>query len=301
MTVALGGSAGFVSVGNCVGRRRREGLLRAQVPNSVRRHVQRWGGNAGGAVALNRILFTDDEVGQDGVVSLGADDVRSWHVRNVLKVENGGQIRAGVVDEGLYDEASVRLCAEGGISVRLGEGKVVQSRPRVDVLLALPRPGVMGRLWPTLATLGVGNIVVVSAYRVEKCYFNAKIMREEEIRSGLIEGLMQAGCDCMLPQVLIRKRLKHFLEDEIDGLSPHGSLRVVGHPNIQSKRMASLPMEGPESRIMVAVGPEGGWMDRELEMLERYQFHGVSLGPRALRTDVACSALVVLANDKLAA
>lgn len=46
---------------------------------------------------------------------------------------------------------------------------------------------------------------------------------------------------------------------------------------------------------------EGGWMDRELGMLSDFGFQGVSLGPRALRTDVACSALIVLAHDRLAA
>lgn len=41
-------------------------------------------------------------------------------------------------------------------------------------------------------------------------------------------------------------------------------------------------------------------MDREMSMLEGFGFQPISLGQRALRTEVACAALVTLAHDRLA-
>ncbi len=38
---------------------------------------------------------------------------------------------------------------------------------------------------------------------------------------------------------------------------------------------------------MLAVGPEGGWIPFELDLLEAYGFHPFGLGPRILRVETA--------------
>ena len=43
---------------------------------------------------------------------------------------------------------------------------------------------------------------------------------------------------------------------------------------------------------MLAVGPEGGWTDAEVALLEAKGFVRQSLGPRILRTDTATVALL---------
>ena len=48
------------------------------------------------------------------------------------------------------------------------------------------------------------------------------------------------------------------------------------------------------SRVVVALGPEGGWTDDEVALLEAHGFARLSLGPRILRTDTA--AIAVLAR-----
>ena len=45
---------------------------------------------------------------------------------------------------------------------------------------------------------------------------------------------------------------------------------------------------------VVALGPEGGWTDDEVALLEAHGFARLSLGPRILRTDTA--AIAVLAR-----
>ena len=40
--------------------------------------------------------------------------------------------------------------------------------------------------------------------------------------------------------------------------------------------------------------PEGGWNAFELRLLEEHRFAGIGMGPRTLRTDTACLALLAV-------
>jgi 16S rRNA (uracil1498-N3)-methyltransferase len=51
--------------------------------------------------------------------------------------------------------------------------------------------------------------------------------------------------------------------------------------------------------VLIAIGPEGGWTPFELEWLQAHGFAACSAGPRILRTDTACLALLALAHDAL--
>ena len=44
----------------------------------------------------------------------------------------------------------------------------------VELLLAMPRPKVMMRLWSVLAQLGLRRVVLSNACRVEKSYFSSQ-------------------------------------------------------------------------------------------------------------------------------
>jgi RsmE family RNA methyltransferase len=49
-------------------------------------------------------------------------------------------------------------------------------------------------------------------------------------------------------------------------------------------------------RTLLAIGPEGGWNAFELRLLEEHGFEAVGMGPRTLRTDTACIALLAIAH-----
>jgi RsmE family RNA methyltransferase len=55
----------------------------------------------------------------------------------------------------------------------------------------------------------------------------------------------------------------------------------------------------PDARVLVAIGPEGGWNDFERRLLEAHGFQAVGMGPRTLRVDTACVALLAIVHDVL--
>ncbi len=234
---------------------------------------------------MNRILFEPADVQSDGTVLLS--DGRAEHLVHVLRAEPGQTVRTGMVDGPL---GFSRVLAVEAKQVRLLPEHTERSpEPWFDLLLAAPRPKVLKRLWPQLAALGVGRIVVLNAFKVEKCYFSSQWLDEAVVRSLLIEGLMQGGLT-RLPQVLIRPRFKPFVEDELDVRFP-SPLRFLAHPGPRTP-LAGREVAPSSHRPLLAIGPEGGWTDYEVRLLLEHGFRLFSLGKQTLRTDTACVALV---------
>ena len=242
---------------------------------------------------MNRILFERQELHDDGTVVL--TDGRAEHIRDVMPAERGAVVRVGMLD-GLVGMGRVDALAPEGVrlAVTLDAEPLA---PWMDLLLAVPRPKVLRRLWPQLAALGVGRIVLVNAARVESCYFHAHGLREEEYRPRLIEGLAQAGTT-RVPHVLVRRRFKPFVEDELDALFPT-PWRILGHPG-PATDVPPRPAQDGAAPPLLAVGPEGGWTPYERDQLLARGFVPFALGPRILRSDTACIALLAVLSHHLA-
>ena len=244
---------------------------------------------------MNRILFEPEEV-RDDIATFGGD--RAAHVLDVLHGEVGQTLKTGVVDgpvgtSVITDIATGGSSAEAKVTVRCSHHDL-SLRPWVNLVLAPPRPRVMKRLLPQLATLGVGKIFLVGAKKVEKDFWGATLLKPENYRPLLIDGLMQAGTTA-LPTIDCRRNFRAFVREELDRALP-SQKRIVAHPY-----GASAPLEQGDSgaELTLAIGPEGGWTDEEVDLLCAQGFSRYSLGPRILRTDTATIALLAQLMPKV--
>ena len=229
---------------------------------------------------MNRILFESSEIA-DGVAT--CSDARAEHILAVLHGEVGQTLKTGELDGRIGTGEIVSI---EGRTVAVKVSHTEESlRPWCDIVLAPPRPRVMKRLLPQLASLGVGTIVLVGAKKVEKDFWGATLLKEENYRPLLVDGLMQAGTS-VVPRMETRRNFRRFVGDELDSLFPTAN-RVVGHPGGAPNAPAQKP-----GRLLLAVGPEGGWTDDEVSLLESHGFSRYSLGSRILRTDTALVALL---------
>jgi RsmE family RNA methyltransferase len=246
---------------------------------------------------VNLLLLEPAEIRPDGTSVVSAS--RARHLRDVLRVQPGHEVRAGVVDGGIGNCTVLALDAYA-VTLKC-TFEETPARPSVDLLLALPRPKVMRRLWSQVAALGVGRIILTNAARVERNYFDTHVLDPDNYRPLLLEGLQQAR-DTHLPVVSIHRRLKVLLEDDLDVLCPTGS-RLVAQPGSRETFTTALgttpSRERGERRTLLAVGPEGGWTDFELDLLATHGFAAVGMGGRTLRSDTACVALLALLHEAL--
>ena len=240
---------------------------------------------------MNRILFEKDEI-VDGIATFGGE--RAEHVMNVLHGEVGQILKTGEIG-GFIGTGVITGITRPPSSVSSPEITVACShdkrslRPWVDLILAPPRPRVMKRLLPQLATMGVGRIFLVGAKKVEKDFWGATLLKPENYRPLLVDGLMQAGTS-ILPTLETRRNFRKFVKEELDTLWPEAK-RIVAHP-YDGNRTIEQPERSNNRAILLAVGPEGGWTDEEVTLLEEHGFARYSLGSRILRTDTATIALL---------
>ncbi len=270
---------------------------------------------------MNRILFEKSEI-TDGIATFGGE--RAEHVMNVLHGEVGQILKTGEIDGKIGTSEIVEIYdrRSGKDSASLADGQITGDteslplrikvrvshteksiEPWIDIILAPPRPRVMKRLLPQLATMGVGRIVLVGAQKVEKDFWGATLLKEENYRPLLIDGLMQGGTS-ILPKIECWKSFNRFLRE---GLSSFATTeRIVAHPYVEEVVVGSgsgtMDVKGFISTAVspatchlppvLAIGPEGGWTDEEVAKLIDNGFRGYSLGSRILRTDTATIALL---------
>jgi RsmE family RNA methyltransferase len=242
---------------------------------------------------VNLILLEPEELGDDGTTSLS--DARARHLREVLGVRPGDSVRVGVVDGG-RGTATVCTADANQVGLQVSITEPVPERKPVDVLLALPRPKVLRRLYAQLAALGVRRIMLTNAARVERHYFDTHVLSPACYRPLLVEGLQQAR-DTRLPIVTIHRQFRPFVEDELDALAP-ATVRVVAEPGAD-RHLQTVVQGAAAERLLLAIGPEGGWNTFELDLLRAHGFIPASMGARTLRTDTACIALLALAHAAL--
>jgi RsmE family RNA methyltransferase len=244
-------------------------------------------------VDVNLILLDERDRLDPQRVTLA--DARATHLLNVLRVTPGQTVRVGLLD-GPLGVGTVECARDGQVILHCAFETYSPPRPRIDVLLALPRPKVIRRLWAQLAALGVGRIILTNAERVERHYFDTHVLTEATYRPLLVEGLQQAR-DTRLPMVSIHRQFRVLVEDHLDSLSGDG-LRLVADPcGVTPVGSAMSAHRG--GRVLIAIGPEGGWNTFELTLLAAHGFELVGMGPRTLRVDTACVALLTIAHAAL--
>ena len=236
---------------------------------------------------MNIILVTAEEINNDRVV---LTDHRAAHIIKVLRSNQGDRVRVGVINNrrgmGTILNLTDRLPYHVELVVELREEAT--PRPPIDLLLALPRPIMLKRIFSQAAALGFGSITLINANRVEKSFWEASLLNEASYRSHLLHGLEQA-VDTRLPEVRCFTRFKPFVEDVLPDMMREYSHCLLAHP--AGNRTLKEVLTGNPGRILLAVGPEGGWVKYEVGKFLEQGFSAFTIGERILKVDTAVISL----------
>ena len=204
---------------------------------------------------------------------------RLLHVTQVHRATEGKRLRVGLVN-GMVGEGRIERIDSTALemSVELKEDPP-QPLP-VQLVLALPRPKILNRTIAAAASMGIPEIDIINSWRVEKAYWDSPRLSEDNLRSQSILGLEQAGTTT-LPAIRLHKLFTPFVRDKLAQEIP-GKLALLAHPDAR----VEAP-RGISGNVVLAIGPEGGFIDREVETFREIGFKEVCLGRRVLRVETA--------------
>jgi RsmE family RNA methyltransferase len=231
---------------------------------------------------VNLLLLEDaDFVAADRVRLEGR---RLKHLHEVHRAEEGDSLRVGRLG-GLMGQGRLLSLEAASAELEVDFHQPPPAKLPITLLLALPRPKMLRRVLQTVAAMGVPRLVLLNSYRVEKSFWQTPFLEPMAIREQLILGLEQAR-DTVLPEVVIEKRFKPFVEDRLPQIAAD-TLGLVGHPGDHPPCPRAV-----ERPITLAIGPEGGWIPYEVEKLHEAGLTPVQLGERILRVETAVTALL---------
>lgn len=209
---------------------------------------------------------------------------RHRHACDILKACPGDEFKVGVLN-GRLGTGRVLECREDFLRMNVDLTQEPPAKHHITLLLGLPRPPVLRRLLSAVTAMGVEKIVLMQTARVEKSYWNSPVLREENIRRALMLGLEQAR-DTVLPQVIFEQRFRPFMEKRLPELTRQKQC-LIAHP----ENAAACPCDIARP-IVLAAGPEGGFVDHEIREFCAIGFQCVTMGQRILRVETAVQALV---------
>ena len=231
---------------------------------------------------MNLLLLEDSDFVGDDIAQISGR--RYEHIVNILRLSVGSELKTGVVNGHTGVGTIIEIEQK---QIRLKVTLIDRSEPTlpVTVLLALPRPKMLKRILQNCASLGVARLYLINSYRVEKSYWQSPWLDKDAIRQQLLLGLEQAGTTT-LPSVILRKRFKPFVEDELEAIATDTE-RLVAQPG--SNTPAPIALNKPAT---LAIGPEGGFIRYEVDKLSELGFTPVSLGRRILKVETAITAIL---------
>lgn len=236
---------------------------------------------------MNIILLDNDEINGD-LTTL--KDHRAEHIVKVLRSSRGDRVTVGIINGktgyGIIKEIVGRKPYL--VELQLALERYPDITPPIDILLALPRPIVFKRIISHLTTLGVRRILVVNAAKVEKSYWESSVVSENGWQRQVREGLEQA-VDTRLVDISFYRGFKPFMQEIVPVIKDRYQQMLVAHPHTTNS-LAEVYRAGA-SPVLLAIGPEGGWNEYELDQMGLRGFDQFTLGPRVLRVETAVNAL----------
>ena len=230
---------------------------------------------------MNTLLLEDHQF-TDSRTAI-ANERQTKHVRSVLKLNNNDSISVGRLG-GNLGKALIRF---DGSECVLTDIKLNVTPPPTlpfKLILAMPRPQMLKRILQTVAIFGVEELHLIQTEKVEKSFWQSPSTTDEAIKEHLLLGLEQAKAT-QLPLIKKHKKLRPFM---VEALTAPGFEKLIAHPGA----FAELPHNQKNTPTMLAIGPEGGFTEQEVDAFVAEGFSPVQLGQRILKVETAVTAFL---------
>ncbi len=232
---------------------------------------------------MNLILLSETDFTDNSHQKVLIKGRRKEHVMEVFRAVPGDQLKVGLIN-GLLGTGTVESIDNDKIELTVSLTDPPPPPLPLTLVMALPRPKSLKKSIEVATALGIKKIYIIESWRVEKSYWSSPLLKDANLQAHLMLGL-EGAKDTIVPKIEIRNRFKPFVEDELPDISK-GTMALVAHPYCQQ-----LCPHAVNRPVTLVIGPEGGFIPFEVELLEKNGFQAVTLGQRILRVENAIPAI----------
>ena len=233
---------------------------------------------------MTRRRWIADEVSGDRASLTGA---HADHLTKVLRVRVGQEFEIATGHS--VRRGQVASVAEDRVDFDLGEELPAKTAAQITLFLAIFKFDRMEWAIEKCTELGVSRIVPVIARRTDIHLAAASAKRAERWRRLTLQAAEQSR-QANPPAVAAPVRLPEAME------MATGLRIVLAESEPQNLLRNLLEAQPPIQEIALAVGPEGGWTEDELQRFQTAAWISASLGSTILRAEtaaIAATAIVV--------
>jgi 16S rRNA (uracil1498-N3)-methyltransferase len=167
-----------------------------------------------------------------------------------------------------------------------------ESAMRAELLIALVKFDRFEWCLEKATELGVHKIQPIAAERSDKALIAAAEKRHARWEKILIESAQQSR-RLRAPSIAVAVSAeKAFAQVQ-------GDCRILLSERADAEPLRNVLRGNPSNSVALAIGPEGGWVERELEAARAAKFLEASLGQLILRTETAVLAGLAIVNFAL--
>ena len=235
---------------------------------------------------MTRRRWIADEVFSNRALLIGR---HADHLARVLRAQVGQEF--DVVANGVVRQARVLAVAEDRVEFELGEPIPSAASADLTLLLAIFKFDRMEWAIEKCTELGVAKVVPVIARRTDRHLASASVKRVARWRRIAMQAAEQSRRTA-IPEIASPLKLD-------DALGASADLRIVLAETEIDCRLRDLVASHPSRQIVLAIGPEGGWSEDELETFSKQGWISASLGPTVLRVETAAIAAVAIVVSEL--
>lgn len=226
---------------------------------------------------MNLVMLEEKDFIDDAHVVL--KDRRFRHLTSINRVTQQDQLVCGILN-GPMGFGIITKISDAFLEMNVHLDREPPKPLPITLVLALPRPKMLRRIIESVTSMGVKKTYLINSWRVEKSFWQSPALEESDLRKHMILGLEQSR-DTVLPRIYQKRFFTQFVKEELPLISKNSQC-IIAHP-----KSSNICPSGVHKDITLVIGPEGGFIDIEIETLEKQGFLSYHVGQRILKVETA--------------
>lgn len=241
---------------------------------------------------MNRFFVMPNQINFElSKITILDEDVN--HISKALRLSLGDEIEVSDGEEYVYVGTIIEITKKEILVKIINQEKInTESNLNITIFQSIPKSTKMDWIVQKSTELGITSIVPVISERTIVQFSNAKDAEKKRERWEKIalEAAKQSKRG-IVPRVESPVSFKKSLD-----MSINNELNILAYEKEANKGLKRILKQYKQEKaiksIGIWIGPEGGFDEKEIGLLNNYRFETITLGPRILRTETAGAALI---------